>query len=283
MANTPWVVDVSRDSFQQVVVDGSRTRPVVVDFWAPWCGPCRRLGPMLEQLAQEKDGAFLLAKVNTDQYPDLAQAFQVEGIPAVFAIRDAQIVNHFVGMMPEPELRTWLDSLIPSAPPESPDLQRALELEKTNPQAAAELYRTMLTQAPTDPAIRVGLARVLLATAEQDAEAAQLLTGIDFGDFTAEAQRLNTLIALRSIPHSDADFQKAQADTTAEGRLTLAKIYAARGDYVAALDTLLALAEEDQQLGRGVVRELMLQIFEVIGPRSETANEYRRKLQVLLY
>lgn len=283
MANTPWVVDVSRESFQQVVVEGSRTRPVVVDFWAPWCGPCRRLGPMLEQLAQEKNGAFLLAKVNTDQYPDLAQAFQVEGIPAVFAIRDAKIVNHFVGVMPEPELRAWLDSLVPSAPPESPDLQRALELEKTNPQAAAELYRTMLAQSPTDPAIRVGLARVLLATAGPDAEAAQLLTGIDFGDFTAEAKRLNTLIALRSTPHSETDFQKAQADKTAEGRLTLAKIYAARGDYTAALDTLLALAEEDQQLGRGVVRELMLQIFEVIGPRSETANEYRRKLQVLLY
>jgi putative thioredoxin len=238
---------------------------------------------MLEQLAQEKNGAFLLAKVNTDQYPDLAQAFQVEGIPAVFAIRDAKIVNHFVGVMPEPELRAWLDSVAPSAPPESPDLQRALELEKTNPQAAAELYRTMLAQAPTDPAARVGLARLLLTTEGQEGEAAQLLTGIDFGDFTAEAKRLNTIITLRSTPHSDADFQKAQAEKTAEGRLTLAKIYAARGDYTAALDTLLALAEEDQQLGRGVVRELMLQIFEVIGPRSETANEYRRKLQVLLY
>ncbi|MCS6864326.1 MAG: thioredoxin [Gemmataceae bacterium] len=283
MAHTPWVIDVTMESFQSVVVDGSRTRPVVVDFWAPWCGPCRRLGPMLEQLAEEKNGAFLLAKVNTDHNPDLAQAFQVEGIPAVFAIRDAKIVNHFVGVMPEPELRAWIESLAPSPAQESPDLQQALELEKTNPPAAAELYRSMLAQAPTDPAARVGLARILLASPGQEAEATQLLTGIDFGDFTGEAKRLQTLVALRSVPHTDADLQNAQADPTPEGRLKLAQILAARGDYTAALDTLLAIAEVDQQLGRSAVRERMLQIFEVIGPRSELANEYRRKLQVLLY
>ena len=135
MADSRWVVDVTMDNFQQVVVEGSRVRPVVLDFWAEWCGPCKRLAPLLERLAAEMNGAFLLGKVNTDEQPDLAQSFQIEGIPAVFAIRDGKMVNRFTGLLPEPELRQFLDSLggaTPTEPVEPTALERAAALEASD-------------------------------------------------------------------------------------------------------------------------------------------------------
>ena len=286
MADSPWVVEVTMENFQEVVVAGSLERPVVIDFWAPWCGPCRRLAPMLERLAEERAGGFLLAKVNTDENPDLAQSFEVEGIPAVFAIRDGKIASQFTGVLPEEQLREFLDGLGPvgTTPPLEPTpLESALALEGTDPMAAADAYRGMLAAAPDDPAARVGLARVLLAAPGAEAEAAPLLTGVEFGDFTAEAKRLHALLQLREVPHTDADLAAAQAVTTAVGKLSLAKVLSARGDYPAALDALLAAADDDRTLGRTTVREFMLKVFEVIGPQSEQARDYRRRLQELLY
>ena len=286
MVDSPWVVDVTMENFQQVVVEGSHERPVVIDFWAEWCGPCRRLAPMLEQLAVQRNGGFLLAKVNTDEAPDLAQAFQVSGIPAVFAIRDGKIANSFTGVVPEEELNEFIDGLgaaTPSAPAEPTPLDRAAELEGKDPTAAAEAYRGMLAAAADDPAARVGLARVLLASADTEAEAAPLLTGVEFGDYAPEAKRLATIVGLRGAPHADADLAAARSASGAEGKLALAKVLAARGDYAPALDALLEAAEDDKQLGRTAVRELMLKVFEVIGPQSEQAGDYRRRLQGLLY
>jgi putative thioredoxin len=284
VVDSPWVVEVTMENFQEVVVDGSRERPVVVDFWAEWCGPCRHLAPMLERLAVERSGAFLLAKINTDEAPDLAQAFRVSGIPAVFALRDGKIVNHFTGVIPEDALAAFIDELggaTPSEPAEPTLLERAIELEGRDPHAAARAYREMLAPAPDDPAARVGLARVLLASAGNESEAAALLAGGAFGDYEAEAKRLGTVLQLRAVPHTD--LATAQGASGAEGKLGLAHVLAARGEYTAALDALLEAAADDQQLGRTAVRELMLKVFEVIGPRSEQADTYRRRLQGLLY
>jgi putative thioredoxin len=275
------------ENFQQVVVDGSRERPVVIDFWAPWCAPCRALAPLLEKLAEEKAGGFLLVKVNTDENQDLAQSFQIEGIPAVFAVRDGKMVNGFTGVLPEEELREFIDSLgtaTGDAPPKEPTpLEVAQELEARDPAAAGAAYRAMLATAPDDPAARVGLARVLLAAPGNEPQVAPLLTGLDFGDFAAEAQRLTTMLQLRDAPHTDADLAAARTAPAAEGKLALARVLAARGDYTAAMDALLAAADDDRQLGRTAVRELMLKIFDVIGPRSPQADEYRNRLQSMLY
>jgi putative thioredoxin len=228
----------------------------------------------------------LLAKVNTDENPELAQAFQVEGIPAVFAVRGGKLVDQFTGALPEAQLRQFIDGLVgkQAADPTA----NALELEGRDPAAAEAAYRGMVAGEPGNFAARVGLARVLLAAPGREAEAADLLTGIDAGDEADEAERLRTVIRLREGPHADADLAAARAavaadPTNAPARYQLGQVLAARGEYVPALDALLAAAEEDRALGRTSVRELMVNIFRVIGPQSLEADEYRRKLQNLLY
>jgi putative thioredoxin len=286
MAGSPWVVDVTTENFQQQVVERSRERPVVLDFWAPWCGPCRALGPLLERLAAEKDGAFLLAKVNTDDHPELAGAFQVNGIPAVFAVRDGKLIDRFEGLLPEEEVRRFLDGLAaPAAEQQGPT---ALELEGRDPAAAQAAYRGVLAANPHDPAARVGLARVLLAAEGHEAEAAELLGPVESGDDAEEAGRLKTVIRLREVPHADTDRAATRSAVAAnpddgDAHYRLARVLAARGEYRPAMDELLAAAERDKKLGGSAVRELMVDVFTVIGPRSPEADEYRRKLQNVLY
>lgn len=286
MALSQWVVDVSSENFQEQVIVQSHQRPVVIDFWAPWCGPCLALGPKLEALAREKNGGFMLAKINTDENQELAQDFNVEGIPAVYAIKNGQMVDQFVGLIPEAELNAFIARLIPTAEEKKAD--QAFELEKSDPRKAESIYRELLGANPEDPAARLGLARLLLAGTGNVQEVHQLLTGVSFGDHIHEATRLRTILHLRETPHSDADQLAAQAKVKAnsgdaEAHFTLGAVLAARGDYTAALNSLLTAAENDRELGRGKVRELMIKIFEVIGNRSQEADVFRKKLQLLLY
>ena len=286
MADSSWVIDVTGETFQEQIVDRSKEVPVVVDFWAPWCGPCRSLGPLLERLANEKPGRFLLAKVNTDENQELAQAFQIEGIPAVFAIKNGQVVDQFTGVLPEDQLRGFLDRITGNAPPDP--LALALELEGRDPAAAIAAYREMLTADAANPAARVGLARVLLAKPGNEADAANYLHGIDPGDHMTEIERLKTILKLREVPHTDEFLEKAMSDVNkdgenAEAKLQLGRVLAARGDYSTALEFLLAAAELDRTLGRGAVREVMVDIFTIIGPRSPESDDYRNRLQSMLY
>ncbi len=282
MAASQWVIDATSADFQEKVVDRSRELPVVIDFWAPWCGPCRALGPVLEKLAAEKDGAFLLAKVNTDEHPDLAQAFQVNGIPAVFAIRDGKLVNKFEGMLPEDEVRKFLDTLAPTDAETA--LGKALEVEGSDPKAAVAAYRQLFGEEPDNPAVRLGLARALLAASGSETEIEALLAPIDVGEHADEAERLRTIVKLRAIPHSEADLTAARAGgTTAEALFRVGQVLAARGEYVPAMEELLKAAEEDKKLGGSSIRELMVQIFTVIGARSPEADDYRGRLRNLLY
>ena len=285
MAGT-WVIEVTTENFQSQVIERSRELPVVVDFWAPWCGPCRALGPALEALAAEKDGGFLLAKINTDEHPDLAGAFQVSGIPAVFAIRDGKLVNHFEGLLPEPELRRFIDELAPTESEQS--LSHALEMEGRDPAAATSAYRSIIAKEPDNAAARVGLARVLLTNEDQETEAEHFLSAIEAPDLAAEVERLRTIIQLREVPHSGSDLSAARTEASAnsesaEAQYKLGRILAARGEYLPAMDALLTAAELDKKLGGTAIRETMVHIFNIIGPRSPEADDYRGRLRNLLY
>jgi len=280
-----WIADVVEENFEREVIERSRERPVVVDFWAEWCEPCRSLGPVLEKLAEEAGGEFLLAKVEVDRAPNLAAAYRIQGIPAVKAFRDGRPVLEFVGALPETKVREFLARLRPSL---ADGLTReAAGQEGSDPQAAEAAYRRALAEEPGHPAASLGLARVLVARGET-AEARQVLERARAGGDQAEAEKLGAMIDLAEEGKkagSEKELRKRLAadPENAEVRFRLGAALAAAGKHQEALQLLLSAAERDKKLAKEKVRELMVKIFFAIGARSPLADEYRSKLARLLY
>jgi putative thioredoxin len=285
-SSATWVVEVGDADFEREVLERSRQVPVVVDFWAPWCGPCRALGPLLERLVGQRGGEVVLAKVNTDEAPNLANLYRVESIPLVIAFRDGQPVDAFVGVRSEPEVVQFLDRLRPSAAEKL--LSEAAALENARPEEAERLYRQALDQDRNQDAARLGLARLLMARGQDD-EAAELLAEAGtVGETGAEAERLNGILTLKRLARPFGDEAAARQRVAREPKnatalYELGCVLAAAGRYEEALQTLLSAAERDPKLASAKVCEAMVQIFNVIGQRSALADDYRSRLATLLY
>ena len=281
-----WVFDVGYPTFERDVLERSKERPVVVDFWATWCHPCLQLGPLLERLTNEAKGEFLLAKVDVDQNQDLAMAFGIESIPAVRVFQDGKQTHSFVGLLPEPQLREFLSRIRPSAADR--EARQAATLEKDNPAEAIRLYRETLKENPNHQAALVGLARLLVGQAK-DAEARELLARVEVGsDQAEEAEQLGNLLELHRLGGqfgSEAELQKrVKAEPrNARARYELGCALAAAARYPEALDMLLSAGEIDPKLATSDVRETMVKIFQVVGVRSPLADDYRARLTRLLY
>lgn len=279
-------LDVGLADFAQSVLEESKHRPVVVDFWAPWCGPCKSLKPILEKLAAEYGGKFLLAKINSDDNQELAARYGVRGIPSVKAVVDGQVVNEFTGALPEPAVREFIDSLLPS--PAEPLRQEAMA---AHARGETDATRKLLLQAirldPKHEQARLDLVDVLL-DAGDFAEAQRLLDEVaeDAKD-RGRIERLAARLSLARAASGDADEKTLRARIEADGaelaaRLELANLLALKHDYGGALEQLLEIVRRDRAFGDDIGRKTLLQIFSLLGSDSDLVREYRGKLSSLI-
>jgi putative thioredoxin len=286
MADTSPTVEVTAENFQAEVVEASKSIPVIVDFWAPWCGPCRQLGPLLDKIASERTGEVRVAKVNTEAAPDLAAGFGVSSIPYVVAVRDGQIIDEFVGLLPEPTLRAWVDRLVPT--PAQKLYHEGATLEETDPGAAIERYRSSLGLEPANDAVKIALARALLAT-NQDAEAKALVNELATRGFLEpEAEKVKSQLELRASAADAGGVEQARQDAAADPtnpalQIRLADALAVGQQHQEALDILLDVIRNNHGSVRDEARATMVKIFDLLGAQPELVSDYRRKLATALY
>lgn len=249
------VIEVNQGNFQSEVLERSHTMPVVVDFWAPWCGPCRMLGPVLERLAQEPDSNFILAKLNTDQNQPLAMQYGIRGIPAVKAFREGRVVDEFVGAQPEPMVRQFLQRVTAGA-----------QAQKRRPQPEAK------AEAPKDPAQRLQQARDLLQKGD-GCRAERLLEDFPAGSQAAEAHRLLALARFMCRPgqtgNSDLDSLYQNAASALQRR-----------DYGAALYNLLSAFNRHDAGQKKRSGDVMQGLFTLLGEEDPLVRQYRQLIAV---
>ena len=267
------VVDVNDRDFETAVIERSRTVPVVVDFCAQWFGPCRVLGPVIERLAHEMQGAFILAKVNVDQNPMLSGRFKVQSIPMVAGFRDGEVADTFMGALPESQVRTWLRKLIPSGADRL--AAEAARLATSDPEAAVERYRAALAEDGAHQASLLGLGRMLVL--QGDPEAVTVLKQIPQGSKGyPEAQVLLNLREFLATPAADEE-------GTSAARYAEAAATARAGSWEQALQTLLEIGHRDRAFGDDAARRTMLAVFGLLGESDPLVGRYRRLLANALF
>jgi len=284
------MLDTTQENFSRDVIDASHEAPVLVDFWAPWCGPCRTLSPLLASIETEFKGRLKVVKVNVDENQELSARFGVRSIPFVVAFVAGEAVDSFVGVLPAGSLRDFVGRLLPD-PAETQRRKAAALLQAGDVAGAASALRAALALDPDRDATRIDLARLLLEHSTGPGrldEVSACLAGV-----SASGKLESTWLALNARLHSESRAAElpaaevlqqriAASPDDLQARLDLADALLARQDYEPALEQLLAIVERDRAFGDDIGRRRMLSVFDLAAGQPQVVSSYRRRLSAVL-
>ena len=282
MADSPYIFEVSAADFHQVVLQGSLQRPVLVDFWADWCAPCKSLMPLLARLADEYQGKFILAKVNTEEQRELAAQFGIRSLPTVKLFHQGQPVDEFMGALPEAQVREFLDKHIPRESDLLLDQADALLLQG-DAQRAGELINQANLMDPENPRVKVSYARYK-ATLGELVDAQQLLMELPLEEqIKPEVASLLARITFdrttsESPPVAELERTLTQDPGNSEALYQLASHRIMENRYEDALELFLRLMQKDRSYGDDAGRKGMLKVFELLGGEGELVKRYRSRM-----
>jgi putative thioredoxin len=274
---SPNIINVTESNFEYEVIKYSHTIPVIVDFWAEWCVPCKMLDSILRKLTIERSGDFRLAKVNVDENQSLAMRFNVSGIPAVKAFRNGNMVAQFSGVQPESKIREFLRELIPS--------HLDLTLEKGNSLLTAEnwdesytTFRKAIDENPGHPAVLLGLAKCLLAKG-LGVKARDILNSFPMSPEFSTAEKLKPLAKALIWSGKKERGLDLPIDATYQHALRLVSL----GNFPAAMDGILEVLRKDKNYRNGEAKQVILGLFEILGPQNPSTRQYQKELASVLF
>jgi putative thioredoxin len=287
MSDSPYIFEVNEENFNHIVLENSKKVPVLVDFWAAWCGPCQMLMPLLAKLVNEYQGAFLLAKINTDEQSNLAAQWGVRSLPTVKIFRNANVVNEFMGVQPEGQIRAMIENYVERESDkicaQALDLYeqgqseqaiellyKAVEMEPQNQQIPIELTNILMTEGKYDQADKI--LSTLPANIQTEPEVAALMARLDFA---RTAQNTPSIDDLKTTVASDP--------ANNDARYQLSAKYILNGEYDPAMEQLIEILRRDRRYGDDAARKGLLKIFEMLGNQGELVSRYRTEMFKIMH
>lgn len=283
MADSPFIIQVTAQDFQAQVLEASHRVPVLVDFWADWCAPCKMLMPVLAKLVEEYKGKFLLAKVNTDEERQLAAQVGIRSLPTVMVFRDGDVVDEFLGALPEAEIRAFIERNLPHASDQLLQQADALLL-RGDTDRAGQLIEQALQSDPDNPKVKLSLARQK-ATIGELAEAETILQALPQEERNKpEVSSMLAQLSFDRIRQNAPPAEQLEQDPeNAEALYQLAACKVMDGDYEPALQLLLRVMQKDREYLDDGARKALVQIFEILGNSGDLVKRYRNQMFNLLH